>query len=221
VQVEIWSDVVCPWCYVGKARFEEALRRLGWGDDDVDVVFRPFELDPRVPPGGLDLQEYLRQKFGTGATLEAIEGRVSEAGEELGLTFDWSKARRVNTFDAHRVLEWARHTAGPAAQRRLKSRVMQGYFAEGADVSDHDVLAGFAGDCGLDADAAAGVLASGAYGEEVRAGELEARELDVHAVPTFVVERRFAIPGAQDPETFVQVLARMRNRLAEEEAGSG
>jgi predicted DsbA family dithiol-disulfide isomerase len=218
VQVEIWSDVVCPWCYVGKARFEEALRRLGWDADDVEVVFRPFELDPRVPAGGLDLQEYLRRKFGTGATLEAIEGRVAEAGAELGLAFDWSKARRVNTFDAHRLLEWALRTAGPTAQQALKRRLMEAYFAEGGDVSDHETLADLASACGLDRGAAAEALKSGAFGEEVRALELEARELEIHAVPTFVIERRFAIPGAQDPETFVQVLARMRNRLAEEEA---
>jgi predicted DsbA family dithiol-disulfide isomerase len=98
---------------------------------------------------------------------------------------------------------------------------MQAYFAEGGDISDHTTLAALAAEAGLDAGAAAEVLATGAFGEEVRAGELEARDLDVHAVPTFVVERRFAIPGAQDPETFVQVLARMRNRLAEEAGSAG
>jgi predicted DsbA family dithiol-disulfide isomerase len=218
VKVEIWSDVVCPWCYVGKGRFEEALRRLGWDESDVEVTFRPFELDPNVPPGGLEIGDYLRRKFGSAATVEAIEGRVGEAGAELGLTFDWPKVRRVNTFDAHRLLEWALVTAGPAAQGRLKRRLMQAYFAEGGDVSDHPALAALAAEVGLDGTAAAEVLASGAYGAEVRAAEGEARDLEIHAVPTFVVERRFAIPGAQDPETFVQVLARMRNRLAEEAA---
>lgn len=218
VQVEIWSDVVCPWCHVGLARFEEALQRLGWNDDDVEVVLRPFELDRHVPPGGIDLQQYLRQKFGAGATIEAIEGRVAEAGAEIGLAFNWDSVRRVNTFDAHRLLEWALHEGGPADQRSLKRRIMEAYFAEGRDVSDHDTLTSLAGECGLDSGAAAAILASGAFGDEVRDGEREARELEVHAVPTFVIERRFAIPGAQDPETFVQVLARMRNRLAEEEA---
>jgi predicted DsbA family dithiol-disulfide isomerase len=218
VKVEIWSDVVCPWCYVGKARFEEGLRRLGWDDGDVEVTFRPFELDPHVPPGGEEIGEYLRRKFGSAATVEAIEGRVAEAGAELGLAFDWSKVRRVNTFDAHRLLEWALTTAGGKAQARLKRRLMQAYFAEGGDVSDHGALAAMAAEVGLDAAAAAEVLEGGGYSEEVRAAEREARELEIHAVPTFVVERRFAIPGAQDPETFVQVLARMRSRLAEEEA---
>jgi predicted DsbA family dithiol-disulfide isomerase len=195
VKVEIWSDVVCPWCHVGKARFEEALRRLG------------------EPIG-----EYLRRKFGSAATVEAIEGRVGEAGAELGLAFDWSKVRRVNTFDAHRLLEWALVTAGAAAQRRLKGRLMQAYFTDGGDVADHAALASLAGETGLDPAAAAEVLASGAYDDEVRAAEREARELEIHAVPTFVVEGRLAVPGAQEPETFVRVLARMRSRLAEEAA---
>jgi predicted DsbA family dithiol-disulfide isomerase len=220
VKVEIWSDVVCPWCHVGKARFEEAVRRLGWDESDLEITFRPFELDPRVGPGGEPIADYLRRKFGSAATVEAIEGRVGEAGAELGLEFDWSKVRRVNTFDAHRLLEWALATAGPAIQHRLKKRLMQAYFAEGGDVSDHPSLAALAADVGLDLDAAAEMLASDAYAAEVRAAEAEARELEIHAVPTFVVERRFAIPGAQDPETFVQVLARMRNRLAEEEAAA-
>jgi predicted DsbA family dithiol-disulfide isomerase len=218
VKVEIWSDVVCPWCHVGKARFEEAVRRLGWDDDDLQVVFRPFELDPNVPPGGVDLGEYLRRKFGSGATVEAIEGRVADAGAEVGVRFDWSKVRRVNTFDAHRLLEWALATAGPAAQGRLKRRLMEAYFEEGGDVADHSVLSSLAADAGLDDAAAAEVLASGAYGDEVRASEREARELEIHAVPTFVIERRMAIPGAQDPETFVQLLARVRARLADEAA---
>jgi len=218
VKVEIWSDVVCPWCHVGKARFEEALRRLGWDESDVEIRFRPFELDRHVPPGGLEIGEYLRKKFGSRATVETIEGRVSEAGAEVGVTFDWTKVRRVNTFDAHRLLEWALTDAGPAAQGRLKRRLMAGYFEDGADVSDHGVLAGLAAEVGLDPAAATEVLASGAFGAEVRAGEQEARELEIHAVPTFVIERRMAIPGAQDPETFVNLLARIRNRLADEAA---
>lgn len=218
MKVEIWSDVVCPWCHVGLARFEEAVRRLGWDDDELELVYRPFELDRHVPREGVDLGDYLRAKFGSGATLEAIEGRVSEAGEEVGIRFDWSKVRRVNTFDAHRLLEWALVTAGAPTQVRLKRRLMRSYFEEGGDVSDHSVLAGLAAEVGLDASAAASMLASDAYGEEVRAGEREARDLEIHAVPTFVLERRLAIPGAQDPETFQMMLARMRSRLEDEAA---
>jgi predicted DsbA family dithiol-disulfide isomerase len=218
VKVEIWSDVVCPWCHVGLSRFEEAVRRLGWDDDELEIVYRPFELDRHVPREGVDLGDYLRAKFGSGATLEAIEGRVSEAGAEVGIRFDWSKVRRVNTFDAHRLLEWALATAGAPAQVRLKRRLMRSYFEEGGDVADHSTLASLAESVGLDPAAATAVLAGDEYGEAVRAGEAEARELEIHAVPTFVIERRLAIPGAQDPETFVTMLARLRSRLAEEAA---
>jgi predicted DsbA family dithiol-disulfide isomerase len=218
LKVEIWSDVVCPWCHVGLSRFEEAIRRLGWDDDDIELVYRPFELDSRVPDGGVDLGDYLRAKFGTRATIESIEGRVGEAGAEVGISFDWSEIRRVNTFDAHRLLEWALQAAGARTQVKLKRRLMRAYFEEGGDVAGHESLAGYAAEVGLDRDAALAVLEGGSYGEEVRDGEREARDLEIHAVPTFVIERRLAIPGAQDPETFVTMLARIRNRLAEEAA---
>ena len=195
VLVEVWSDVVCPWCHVGKARFEEAVRRLGW-EDDVEVVYRPFELPPR-PPG-------FRRPGNSLA-------RIAAAGEVLGLTFDWASAKRRSTFDAHRLLAWALDTAGAKAQGRLKTRLMQAYFAEGVDVSDHGELGRLAAEVGLDA---TGVLDGDAYADSVRAGEAEAAELDIYAVPTFVIGRSLVVPGAQDPETFVSLLARARERLA-------
>jgi predicted DsbA family dithiol-disulfide isomerase len=216
LKVEIWSDVVCPWCHVGLARFEEAVRRLGWDEADLEVVYRPFELDPTVPPGGVDLVAYLQRKFGPSATVRSIEGRVGEAGEEVGIRFEWTGVRRVNTFDAHRLVEWALATAGPRVQVQLERRLMRAYFEEVGDVASHASLADHAAEVGLDRDDALAVLASDRFSEEVRASEQEARELDIHAVPTFVIERRLAIPGAQDPETFVSMLARVRNRLDQE-----
>jgi predicted DsbA family dithiol-disulfide isomerase len=218
VKVEIWSDVVCPWCHVGLSRFEEAVRRLGWADDDIQIVYRPFELDRRVPQEGVDLADYLKAKFGPAASIRSIEGRVGEAGAEVGIDFQWAGMRRANTFDAHRLLEWALDTAGAPTQVRLKRRLMRAYFEEQGDVADHDSLADLAADVGLDRTEATAVLADGRYGEAVRAGEAEAQELEIHAVPTFVIERRIAIPGAQEPETFVTMLARLRSRLADEAA---
>jgi predicted DsbA family dithiol-disulfide isomerase len=218
MKVEIWSDVVCPWCHVGLSRFEEAVRRLGWDETDLQIEYRPFELDPRVPPEGVDLGDYLKAKFGPNASIRGVEGRVAEAGAEVGINFDWTGVRRVNTFDAHRLLEWALATAGPGTQVKLTRRLMKAYFEEVGDVAGHDSLAGYAAEVGLDRDDALAVLASDRFGEEVRAGEAQARELDIHAVPTFVIEQRLAIPGAQDPDTFVTMLARMRSRLDDEAA---
>lgn len=217
--VEVWSDVVCPWCHVGKARFEEALRRLGWDDGEVEVVYRPFELDRRVTEP-IPIADYLKAKFGSRATIEAIEGRVGDAGAELGLTFEWSKVRRVNTFDAHRLLAWALASAGSRVQGALKAALMEAYFAEGTNVADHAELARLAGEVGLDAAQAADVLASGAFGDVVRDGERAAAEREIHAVPTFVIGGALTIPGAQEPETFVSLLARMRSRLTEREASA-
>ncbi len=215
VQIEIWSDVVCPWCWVGKARFETAVDLLGWNDTDATVTYRPFELDPSLAAGGRPIAEYLRAKFGSAATVEAIEGRVSEAGAGVGLTFDWDRVIRVNTFDAHRLLTWALTEHGQRQQRSLKERMMRAYFAEGADVSDHEVLAGLAADTGLDGAAAGDVLATDRHAVDVRDAEAQAATLGINAVPTFVVEGTFGIPGAQDIDTFVGLLPRLRDRLAE------
>ncbi|MBA2280489.1 MAG: DsbA family oxidoreductase [Acidimicrobiia bacterium] len=214
LRVDIWSDVVCPWCHVGKASFDEAVRRLGWGPADIEIRYRAYELDPSVPPGGYPLGEYLRRKFGAHASIESIEGRVTEAGEARGLRFEWGKARRVNTHDAHRLLAWAWALGGAAAQAPLKGRLLEAYFAEGRDVADHGELADLAAAVGLDREEATAVLAGDGFHDEVRADRAEARERDVHAVPTFAIAGGMAIPGAQDPETYELILTRTRARLA-------
>jgi len=212
VRVDIWSDVVCPWCYVGTRRFEEAVARLeGPG---VEVVHRAFELDPGVPPGGQDLAEYLARKFGGAEKVAMTHDRLDRAADDVGVDFRWDGKRRVNTFDAHRLAAWALDTAGAEVQNDLHQRLFRAYFTDNRDLADHAVLAGLAGEAGLDPDRAAEVLAGGAYADEVRADERRAGELDIHAVPTFVIEGRWAIPGAQDIDTFVELLARAAERLA-------
>jgi predicted DsbA family dithiol-disulfide isomerase len=211
VRVDIWSDVVCPWCYVGTRRFEEAVARLeGPG---VEVVHRAFELDPGVPPGGKDLAEYLARKFGGAQKVAMTHDRLDRAADDVGVDFRWDGKRRVNTFDAHRLAAWALDTAGAEVQNDLHQRLFRAYFTDNRDLADHAVLAGLAGEAGLDPDRAAEVLAGGAYADEVRADERRAGELDIHAVPTFVIEGRWAIPGAQDIDTFVELLGRASQRL--------
>jgi predicted DsbA family dithiol-disulfide isomerase len=213
MRVEIWSDVVCPWCYVGTRRFEEAVERLGDGAD-IEVVHRAFELDPTVPAEGMDLAGYLARKFGGADRLHQVRDRLDHAGADVDIDFRWDGKRRVNTFDAHRLTAWALDSAGVRTQHALHQRLFRAYFTDNNDVADHVVLARLAGEVGLDVDAAAEVLATGGYAGTVRAEELRAAELDIHAVPTFVIEGRWAIPGAQDVETFAELLERARERLA-------
>ena len=214
VRVEIWSDVVCPWCYVGTRRFELALERLGDTAHDIDVVHRAFELDPTVPAEGIDLAGYLARKFGGADRLHQVHDRLDRAGADLDIDFRWEGKRRANTFDAHRLTAWALEVAGARTQHALHQRLFRAYFTENLDVADHGVLARLAGEVGLGVDAAAEVLATGGYADTVRAEERQAGEMDIHAVPTFVIEGRWAIPGAQDVDTFVELLTRARERLA-------
>jgi len=215
MRVEIWSDVVCPWCYVGTRRFEEAVERFrAEGGGDVEVVHRAFELDPTVPAEGMDLAGYLARKFGGSDRLSQVHDRLDHAGSDVDIHFRWDGKRRANTFDAHRLGAWALDTAGPERQNALHQLLFRAYFTDNLDISDHGVLAGLAADVGLDRSLAAEVLATGAYAETVRAEELAAGERDIHAVPTFVIEGRWAIPGAQDIDTFVEMLARASERLA-------
>jgi predicted DsbA family dithiol-disulfide isomerase len=215
MRVEIWSDVVCPWCYVGTRRFEAAVERFrAGGGGDVEVTHRAFELDPTVPAEGVDLTAYLARKFGGAGRVAGVHDRLDHAGADVDIHFRWDGKRRVNTFDAHRLTAWALDVAGPGAQHALHQRLFRAYFTDNLDVADHGVLARLAAEVGLDADLAAEVLATGAYADTVRADELEAGEHDIHAVPTFVIEGRWAIPGAQDVDTFVELLDRARERLA-------
>ncbi len=215
MRVEIWSDVVCPWCYVGTRRFEEAVDRFRTeSGGDVEVVHRAFELDPTVPAEGMDLAGYLARKFGGTDRLDQVHDRLDHAGADVDIQFRWEGKRRVNTFDAHRLTAWALDAAGPDVQNALHQQLFRAYFTDNLDVAAHGVLSGLAANVGLDADLAAEVLATGAYAETVRSEEMQAAEHDIHAVPTFVIEDRWAIPGAQDVDTFVELLDRARERLA-------
>jgi predicted DsbA family dithiol-disulfide isomerase len=215
VQVEIWSDIACPWCLVGTARFERAVEETGI---DVDVVYRSFELDPNVPTGGAapNLVDYLARKLGDKARVQAAHARLTSAGAELGIDFRWSIMRRANTFDAHRLLAWALRTQGAPAQRTLKKRILRAYFTEGADVSDHAVLTDLVAEAGLDRDEAAAILATDAEAATVREEEAQAHSEGIAAVPTFVVEGRWMLQGALETDKWVRALTRLQAELAAE-----
>ena len=211
MRVEIWSDVACPWCYVGTERFERAVAQSGV---DVDIVYRSFELDPSVPPGeGPPLTEYLARKFGDLSRVQAAHARLSTAGAELGIAFRWSQMRRGNTFDSHRLLAWALHHAGPEAQRALKHGLLRAYFTDGLDVADHAVLTDLAAEAGLDRTSAAALLASNAESDFVRGEREAAYSNGISAVPTFVVEQQWMLQGAVDTDKWVKALTHMQAEL--------
>ncbi len=211
MQVEIWSDVACPWCYVGMARFERAVTET---DADVDVVYRSFELDPNVPPGdGPPLTEYLARKFGDLSRVQAAHARLTSAGAELGIDFRWSQMRRANTFDAHRLLAWALHSSGAEDQRALKKALLRAYFTDGREVADHAVLADLAAEVGLDGAAAAAFLTTDDEADFVRAERDEAYGNGISAVPTFIVEGQWMLQGALDTDKWVKALTHIQAEL--------
>lgn len=213
VKVEIWSDIACPWCYVGTARFERALAETGI---DAEVVYRSYELDPNVPTGGdaPPLTEYLARKFGDRSRVQAAHAHLTNAGVELGIDFRWALMKRANTFDAHRLLAWALRTEGAEHQRTLKKALLRAYFTEGRDVSDHGVLADIAGEVGLDRTLAEDLLATDAEAATVREQEALAHREGIAAVPTFVVEGRWMLQGALETDKWVRALTRLHDELA-------
>ena len=212
MQVEIWSDVACPWCYVGTRRFERAVEETGL---DVQVVYRSFELDPNVPVGAASppLTDYLARKFGDLSRVQAAHARLTSAGAELGIDFRWSGMRRANTFDAHRLLAWALHTQGPEVQRALKGALLRAYFTDGLDVADHAVLADLAEGVGLDRASAEALLVADAEADHVRAERQEAHSNGIAAVPTFVVEGQWMLQGAHDTAAWVKALTHIQAEL--------
>ncbi|MET0902064.1 MAG: DsbA family oxidoreductase [Acidimicrobiales bacterium] len=210
--MEIWSDVACPWCYVGTQRLGRAVEETG---ADVEVVYRSFELDPRVPVGDSPLLvDYLERKFGDRSRVQAAHARLTSAGAELDIDFRWSGMRRANTFDAHRLLAWALHEHGADTQRSLKHRLLRAYFTDGLDVADRAVLATLASDVGLEENDAAVLLESEAEADFVRAERAEAYENGITAVPTFVIEGEWMLQGAHETEKWVKALTHITNELA-------
>jgi predicted DsbA family dithiol-disulfide isomerase len=204
--VEIWSDVVCPWCYIGKRRFETAVAEVA-EEIDVDVVFRPYQLDPTASPGkaGPVIDAYAK-KFGGPERAQELIDHVTAVAAESGIEFRMDRALRANTLLAHRLL-WLAATKG--VQLAMKERLLQAYFIDGLDIGDPEALAACAADVGLDHDDVRAFLDSEGGVEEVRAELQAADELEITGVPAFVFDGKWIVPGAQEPETFVQVLRRV------------
>lgn len=210
VHIDIWSDVICPWCYLGKRRFEQALHQLGWGPEDVTVHWHAYQLDPRATAEPGDLRRAIERKYGPGS-YDAMTHRLVALGEPERIDYRFDLAQRVSTLAAHRLLACAWATAGAELQGALKERLLHAYFTEGANVADHPTLVRLAGEAGLDTELATRVLADDAYSAEVADDLHAAADLGLTGVPAFVVNERMLIPGAQDTDTFVRILERISN----------
>lgn len=203
MKVEIYSDIVCPWCYIGERRFARALSGFPHADD-VEIVFRPFQLDPGAPTAAVPTAQHLAARYG--ARAEAMMQNVTQVGASEGITFRFDRALAVNTRTAHRLLRLAEREHGPAVQRALAERLFDAYFTQGADIGDQAQLVALAASAGMDAERARAYLASGEGDAELGAELEEARALGVQAVPTFVFDGQYVVEGGQPASVFLQVL---------------
>ncbi len=204
--IEVWSDIACPFCYIGKRRLQAAIARFPQRAD-LRVEWRSFQLQPQqVTNPALRLNDYLAASKGLSlAQVEQMQAHVRAMGESEGISFAMDRVVVANTFNAHRLLQWAQAEGHGGA---MKDRLLRAYFTEGANVDDHTTLVALAADVGLAREGAESLLASDAFADEVRRDLAEARELRITGVPFFLFDRAYAIGGAQPPELFDQALAR-------------
>lgn len=203
MQIDIFSDVICPWCFIGKRKLERALAEAGV--DDASITWRAFQLNPDMPPQGMDRREYLETKFGGARRADEFYARIADAGREVGIDFAFDRIPRTpNTVDAHRLIRRALDTD---SQGRLVDALFDAYFLNGENIADPRVLARLGIEAGLsdNADTLVAWLAGDAQAEEVREEDRQARELGISGVPCFIFDRRYAVSGAQPVEVFRQV----------------
>lgn len=217
MKVEIYSDVVCPWCYVGERRFERALADFA-GASDVEVVFRPFQLDPEAPTEAVPLAEYMERRYGPRAA--GMHGPVDAAAEGEGIRMNWDGALLANTRTAHRLLRLAELEYGAEMQKALMARLFDLHFTRRGDIASAEQLTAEATAVGMDRERVQDYLASGEGAAELEADFADARALGVRAVPTFVFEGKWAVEGAQPIEQFRATLEQVAlDARAAEKAG--
>lgn len=196
ITIDIVSDVVCPWCYVGHRRLAKAMDQLS--DMAIDLRWRPFQLDPTIPPEGKPRREYMLAKFGSEERIGEIHDRLVEIGEIEGIDFDFDAIKvSPNTLDAHRLIRWAA-TAAPGVQTDVARRLFSLYFEQGENIGDRRVLVEVARECGMDAAVIETLLAGDADRDAVEAEIATANRMGIRGVPCFLLEGRYAVMGAQD-----------------------
>ena len=219
LRIDIWSDVMCPWCLVGWGALQKGLEQLD-GEIEADVRWHAFELNPDMPSEGEESAAHIMRKYGsTPEQSKAVQGRMREAAAGAGVSLDYAGPEPEpqrwmwNTFDAHKLLTWAGETAGPQTQTALKLALFRAHFNERRKIADHAVLLDVAESVGLDRDAATAALASEEYARKVRAEEQAAWDLNITGVPAMIVENKFMIPGAQPPEAYADALRRVAEKV--------
>jgi predicted DsbA family dithiol-disulfide isomerase len=215
IQIDFVSDVVCPWCAVGLASLETALKRLD-GEIEAEIQFQPFELNPHMPPEGEDRTEHIAKKYGrTAAQIDASREMIRERAAAVGFTMSRDQNRIYNSFDAHRLLHWAGlvdQEKKSQTQPALKHALLRAYFTDALDITDPEVLVARAEEAGLDPNEARAILASDRYAAEVKQEEQAWLAAGINSVPAIVVNRTYLISGGQPPEVFEANLREMANR---------
>jgi predicted DsbA family dithiol-disulfide isomerase len=208
--IDVVSDVVCPWCFLGKKRLETALRESG---ENVVVRWRPFQLDPSIPAHGVDRVAYMRNKFGDTGRIEAAHERLRALGAADGIAFAFDRiARAPNTLDAHRLIRWA---YGAGVQDRVVDRLFERYFVEGRDIGERASLIETASECGMDAELVGKLLDDGSDVDEVREEIAQAQQIGVTGVPFYILGQRFGVSGAQEAATLVEAIGKTREMMRE------
>lgn len=219
MKIDIISDTICPWCYIGEKKFDKAVELVRAERPDVkfDVRWRPFQLNPETPKEGVDRKASIKRKFGDGEHLKAMAQTIRDAGTSAGIAFNFEAQEKTpNTLDSHRLIRWS-ETAG--CQPQVVEALFKAYFVEGRDIGDTNVLTEIAGACGMDAELVCELLGKDTDLDLVRDEDTLAREMGIGGVPTFLINDSFIIGGAQEPETlcrlFLKVIEKEEARAAE------
>jgi predicted DsbA family dithiol-disulfide isomerase len=219
MQIDVVSDTICPWCFIGKRRLARAL--IERPSIEFDVRWRAFRLDPAIPPEGVERKAYLRAKFGDGERPKAMSEAIRAAGESEDIAFAFDRiARTPNTIDSHRLIRWA---GGAGLQDEVVEALFQAYFEDGRDIGDIDVLVEIADQTGMDTALVADLLEQGADREIVEREDEMAHKMGISGVPTFIFANKYAVSGAHDHETLLEVIdkaAKEAEEAAEEEPPS-
>lgn len=216
MQIEIYSDVVCPWCFIGKHRLEAALETAGY-TNQAHVIWRPFQLNPTMPKSGMDRRAYLDAKVGGAEARRTMEERVAKAGEMDGIVFAFDRIERTpNTFDAHRLMWFAQQQG---KQDDLAEALFHAYFTEGRDIGEDQTLIDVASENGLNGNEVRELLVGDKGVEEVRAEEAAGHRMGIRGVPYFVLNGLYTISGAQPPDIFVSAMQKAEADGAERKAG--